>query len=132
MVAITQSQFYTEFRVDRAERVRFQLKESIDLAAPTVVDVSASTTKVYFRAEVNPPGTSAYLGDDGSGLGVLMTESDAANGKVQADVTFLAVYSQVECSVVIVDEATGSQPTPSTYLEREWKRWHAKIVASKQ
>ena len=118
--------------MDRAERVRFQLKESIDLAAPSVVDVSASTTKVYFRAEVQPPGTDAYLGDDGSGLGVLMTETDGANGKVQADVTFVAAYSQVECSIVIVDEATGSQPSPSTYLEREWKRWYASIVASKQ
>ena len=126
MVAVTQSQFYSEFRVDRTTRVRFQLKEEIDLAAPTVVDVSASTLKVYFRAEVQPPGSTALIID------LELTESDAANGKVQGDVTFVASYSQVLCTVVLVDEAVGSQPTPSTYKEREWKKWYAKVKDSTQ
>ena len=51
---LTKTVNWGTFIVDRAKRLRFTVKQSIDGAALSVVDLSESTAKVYFRASTLP------------------------------------------------------------------------------
>lgn len=127
---VTRSKHWSKFSEDRAKRVRFTVQQSLDGAAFAAVDLSAATAKVYFRAYTAPP--DALTASDYIVNQVVSKDSDGSDGKFEDYVTFTAGAGQVVCELVLVDEAVGSQPTPTTYREQELKKWHAEVSESVQ
>lgn len=126
---LTKTVNWGTFIVDRAKRLRFTVKQSIDGAALSVVDLSESTAKVYFRASTLPADSltaSNYL------VNSALTKSDGTNGLIDDRVTFTAAYGEVECELTLVDEAVAAATTPSGYREEVLKRWRAEVIASVQ
>ena len=110
---------------DRATYMREQLLEDID-GTEAGKDISASTLKVYFRL-YQETGAGDLI------LDVLCTKvSTGSTGIVEVTATPLADYPRAVCRFVLVDEAVGSQPTPSTYREYVWLEWVEEVLASPQ
>jgi len=127
------SKYLREWEEDRAKYLRFALKESIDGAALSAIDISAATAKVRLRAWKAPASSrvaSAYL------LNTEFTKvGDGTAGKVHGYFTLTTsstLPGQVQFEVVLVDEAVGSQPTPTTYRERVMLSWNADVVNAVQ
>lgn len=123
----TESRRFHTFEEDRTTLIRGTLKDANDGAALSAVDVSSGTVSVRFRAYKMPPATDADYLIDG-----VMTKTDGANGIVTYYATFTSDYGQVACEVVLVDSAVTGQPTPTTYRERVFKKWMARVLPSVQ
>lgn len=112
---------------DRAKYVREAFEEELTPGTWTAVDISASTAKVYLRCWKSPT-TSRTISD--ALLNSLMTkETDGTGGDEAVAYVYATITSgsgrvgPLEFEIVLVDEAVGSQPTPSTYQERRLKSW---------
>jgi hypothetical protein len=127
---VKRSQNWSDFREDRVKRMRFTVQESIDSAAWTAFDLSASTAKVYFRAWTMP--SDALTTSDFIVNAVQTKLTTGSDGKFDTRNVFLAGYGEIMCALVLVDEAVGSQPTPSTYREEDLAIWKAHVEESVQ
>lgn len=115
------------FVVDRQERIYDVIKESILNAAPVAVDLSAATTKCYFRAFDLPSGT--LITEVTTDMAYANTGSD---GIVDDRVMFTSAHGQIECRLVIVDEAVSVTGTITGFREEVWKAWLAEVRYSPQ
>lgn len=122
---------YEQFIIDSYETVRVTVQESIDGADFTVVDVSASTTKVYYRASIKGSATVAFSTE-------LTDVTDGTDGKVSADVVHRrsdftngigeGASEVVEGAIVLVNETVADAETPSTYKEKVIHLWPVTLL----
>jgi len=123
-VELTKSQKYTVFEEDVTRYVYVTMQEFVGTAAATAIDTSASTTKVYFRAMTHTTPTSVLTPVELTNVG------DGTDGIVAGNVRFVLPYQQIECRIVLVDELVADAQTITTYKERVWKRWLARVDPS--
>lgn len=118
------------WREDRSKRFRCIVEESIDEAAFSAVNFSASTSKLYIRAW-KPPADSLTASD--YILNEALTKvGDGSGGKFDKLVKITADYESVEFALVAVDETVTGEPTPSTYQEEEVVTWSGVVEPSVQ
>ena len=126
----TNAKNWSVFHEDTVTRMRFTVSESIDGAAYVVVDYSASTAKVYFRAWREPVGTQVTAN---LLINAAQTKIGGGTGGIfETKNTFTAPYGEVMCSLVSVDEAVVNALAPSGYQEEVIKIWKAKVSPSIQ
>jgi len=112
---------------DRAKYVRLKLEEELTPGTWTAVDISAATAAVRLRIWKGPTLSRAVadalwneemdIDSDGSG------GADAIVSDMATIVSGSGRVGPIELEVVLIDEAVGSQPTPSTFQERVLLSW---------
>lgn len=118
------TQPYSQFFVDSSEYMKFQLKTRDSTGALSVLDISAGTLSVQFRASL--PATGAFLADSPVTLDKV---SSGTTGIVEGRMAFRATQTvEVECCLVLIDSAVSDPATHSTYRETVWGgKWTATI-----